>query len=71
MGQIQIRYQVAVNESDSSQFLGGCKDNFTMKWNEQQIYLMIVRGMPMRFLRAAERRSQEKRLCWELPEMTR
>lgn len=40
MGQIQIRYQVAVNESDGGQFLVDAEDNFTMKWNEQRIYLM-------------------------------
>lgn len=40
MGQIQIRYTVAVNEESGIRFLVDTEDNFTMKWNEQRIYLM-------------------------------
>ena len=40
MGQIQIRYQVAVNEEDGTRSIVDAEDNFTMKWNEQRIYLM-------------------------------
>ena len=40
MGQIQIRYQVAINEEDGTRSLVDAVDNFTMKWNEQRIYLM-------------------------------
>ena len=40
MGQIQIRYQVAINEEDGTRSMVDAEDNFTMKWNEQRIYLM-------------------------------
>lgn len=40
MGQIQIRYTVAVNEESGIRSLVDTEDNFTMKWNEQRIYLM-------------------------------
>lgn len=40
MGQVQIQYQVAVNEADGTRSLVDTEDNFTMKWNEQRIYLM-------------------------------
>ena len=40
MGQVQIRYKVAVNEADGTRSLVDTEDNFTMKWNEQRIYLM-------------------------------
>ena len=40
MGQIQIRYQVAVNEEDGTRSIVDAEDNFTMKWNELRIYMM-------------------------------
>lgn len=40
MGQLQIRYKVAVNQADGTRSLVDTEDNFTMKWNEQRIYMM-------------------------------
>ena len=39
MGQIQVKYQVRINLEEGSQLVN-VEDNFTMKWNEQRIYLM-------------------------------
>ena len=40
MGQIQVRYQVRLTDSAGRESLVHAEDNFTMKWNEQRIYLM-------------------------------
>lgn len=40
MGQVQIRYKVAVTESSGVRTIVDTEDNFTMKWNEQRIFLM-------------------------------
>lgn len=40
MGQVQVRYNVSVTTSDGVQTMVDTEDNFTMKWNEQRIYLM-------------------------------
>ena len=40
MGQIKVRYTVAITESDNTRTLVDTEDNFTMKWNEKRIYLM-------------------------------
>lgn len=40
MGQVKVRYTVAVTESDNTRTLVDTEDNFTMKWNEKRIYLM-------------------------------
>lgn len=40
MGQVKVRYTVAITESDNTRTLVDTEDNFTMKWNEKRIYLM-------------------------------
>lgn len=40
MGQVRVRYKVAVTESGNTRALLDTEDNFTMKWNEKRIYLM-------------------------------
>lgn len=40
MGHIQTKYQVRIPQSDGTELLVNAEDNFTMKWNEQRIYLM-------------------------------
>ena len=40
MGQVQVEYNVWVTDSTGNRSLVRTEDNFTMKWNEQRIYLM-------------------------------
>lgn len=40
MGQVQVKYQTAINQEDGARILVNAEDNFTMKWNEQRIYMM-------------------------------
>lgn len=40
MGQVKVRYTVAITESDNTRTLVDTEDNFTMKWNEKRIYMM-------------------------------
>lgn len=40
MGQVQVKYRVRLTEEDGSQSIVKSEDNFSMKWNEQRIYLM-------------------------------
>lgn len=40
MGQVRVRYTVSLEESGHTPVLIDTEDNFTMKWNEQRIYLM-------------------------------
>lgn len=40
MGQIKVAYQVRLTKTDGTQFTAWAEDNFTMKWDEQRIYLM-------------------------------
>ena len=40
MGQVQVKYKVRVREKSGAEFLVQAEDNFTMKWNEQRIYMM-------------------------------
>lgn len=40
MGQICVRYRVSLEESGHKPVLIDAEDNFTMKWNQQRIYLM-------------------------------
>ena len=40
MGQVQVKYQVNLAESDGTAHLLDVEDNFTMRWNQQRIYMM-------------------------------
>ena len=40
MGQVQVKYKVRVREKSGAESLVLAEDNFTMKWNEQRIYMM-------------------------------
>lgn len=40
MGQVSVRYKVSLEETGRKPVLLDVEDNFTMKWNEQRIYLM-------------------------------
>ncbi len=40
MGQVQVNYKVRIREEDGTESLVRAEDNFTMKWNEQRIYMM-------------------------------
>lgn len=40
MGQVKVRYRVAITDSANIQTLVDAEDNFTMRWNEKRIYLM-------------------------------
>lgn len=40
MGQVQVKYQVNLAESDGTSQLLDVEDNFTMRWNQQRIYMM-------------------------------
>lgn len=40
MGQVQVKYQVNLTESDGTTQLLDVEDNFTMRWNQQRIYMM-------------------------------
>ena len=40
MGQVQVKYKVRVREKSGAESLVQAEDNFTMKWNEQRIYMM-------------------------------
>lgn len=71
MGQIQIRYQVAVNEEDGTRSIVDAEDNFTMKWNEQRIYLMNYERNANEVFDGGHQLFQAKRFFLELQMTTR
>ena len=40
MGQVQVKYKVRIREKSGTESVALAEDNFTMKWNEQRIYMM-------------------------------
>lgn len=40
MGQVQVKYQVNLTESDGTSQLLDVEDNYTMRWDKQRIYMM-------------------------------
>lgn len=40
MGQVQVKYQVSLTESDGTNQLLDVEDHYTMRWDKQRIYMM-------------------------------
>ncbi len=51
MGQVQVKYQANLTESDGTVQILDVEDNFTMRWNQQRIYMMYYqRNADQRFI---------------------